>query len=172
FFIYDGDNSDNVGNGPGPTGSAHIEKVFEHYYALKGIPFKGTDFSGRSDYGPFIAIGVDIPSGGLFTGAEGVKTAAEQAIWGGTAGIAYDPCYHQACDTYANNNDYALDINVDAVAYATLNYAFSTTGVNGVAGTSVPGSASEKAPSGNSAGFPGTGEQEGLHDDDHAPAES
>ncbi len=71
FFIYDGDNSDGVGAPAGPPGSAQIEKKFEEFFNSRGIPFKGTDFSGRSDYGPFIAAGVDIPSGGLFTGAEG-----------------------------------------------------------------------------------------------------
>lgn len=129
FFIYDGNDSDAVGAGPGPAGSDMIEKTFETYFTLRGIPFKGTDFSGRSDYGPFIASG--IPSGGLFTGAEGIKTAAEAALWGGTAGQPYDPCYHQACDTYANVNLYALDVNADAVAYATLQYAMSTADING-----------------------------------------
>ena len=129
FFIYDGDDSDAVGAGPGPAGSAQIEKTFEAFFAGRGIPFKGTDFSGRSDYGPFIASGV--PSGGLFTGAEGIKTAEEAALWGGTAGVAYDPCYHQACDTYANNNDVALATNSDAVAYAVLSYGMSTQLING-----------------------------------------
>ena len=132
FFIYDGDDSDAVGAGPGPEGSAQIEKVLEDYYAMADRPFKGTDFSGRSDYGPFIAAG--IPSGGLFTGAEGIKTAAEAALWGGTAGVAYDPCYHQACDTFTNNNDEALDVNADGVAYATLQFAQNTSAVNGMKG--------------------------------------
>lgn len=132
FFIYDGDDSDGIGAGVGPGGSAEIEKVFERYFTERSIPFKGTDFSGRSDYGPFINAG--IPSGGLFTGAEGIKTAAEAAIWGGTAGQQYDPCYHLACDTYANNNDHALDVNSDAVAYATLQFAMSTEVVNGQRG--------------------------------------
>jgi aminopeptidase Y len=132
FFIYDGDNSDGVGAGAGPAGSAQIEKTFERFFESIGQPFKGTDFTGRSDYGPFIAAG--IPSGGLFTGAEGIKTAAEAAIWGGTAGIAYDPCYHQACDTFANVNLFALDVNSDAIAYAVLQYAMNTADVNGVRG--------------------------------------
>lgn len=132
FFIYDGDDSDLVGAGPGPSGSAQIEDTFEAYFAMKGITPQGTDFSGRSDYGPFIAAG--IPSGGLFTGAEGIKTAEQAALWGGTAGIAYDPCYHQACDTYANNNNVALDVNSDAVAYAVLKYAMNTSDVNAVRG--------------------------------------
>lgn len=132
FFIYDGDDSDAEGAGAGPAGSAAIEKLFESYFDSVGEPFRGTDFSGRSDYGPFIAVG--IPSGGLFTGAEGIKTAEEAAIWGGTAGQQYDQCYHLACDTLANVNLAALDTNSDAIAYATLTYAMSTVGVNGVKG--------------------------------------
>jgi aminopeptidase Y len=141
FFVYDGDDSDQVGAGAGPAGSAQIEAAFNSFFDGRGLPYKGTDFSGRSDYGPFIANG--IPSGGLFTGAEGIKTAEEALLWGGTAGIAYDPCYHQACDTYANNNDLALDVNADAVAFATLQFGQNTSAINGVKGkgnfkTSVP----------------------------------
>lgn len=132
FFVYDGDDSDAEGAGPGPGGSAQIEQTFERYYRSVNQPFKGTDFSGRSDYGPFIEAG--IPSGGLFTGAEGIKTAEEAATWGGTAGIEYDPCYHQACDTLDNINLVALDINADAVGYAVLQYAMNTSDVNGERG--------------------------------------
>jgi Zn-dependent M28 family amino/carboxypeptidase len=132
FFIYDGDDSDGVGAGPGPEGSAQIEELFESYYEGLGEPFKGTDFSGRSDYGPFIAVG--IPAGGLFTGAEGVKTEEEAALWGGTAGDQYDPCYHLACDTFDNINLHAFDVNSDAVAYSVLQYAMNTESVNGVRG--------------------------------------
>jgi Zn-dependent M28 family amino/carboxypeptidase len=132
FFVYDGDDSDGVGAGPGPEGSAQIEALFESFYESIGEPFKGTDFSGRSDYGPFIAVG--IPAGGLFTGAEGVKTEEEAAIWGGTAGDQYDPCYHLACDTYDNINLEAYDVNSDAVAFATLQYAMNTFSINGERG--------------------------------------
>jgi aminopeptidase Y len=129
FFVYDGDNSDGVGAGPGPAGSAQIEQKFEDFYNSRSIPFKGTDFDGRSDYQAFIVNG--IPAGGLFTGAEGIKTAAEVALWGGTVGQQYDPCYHAACDTFANNSDEALATNSDAVAYVTLSYAMSTEEING-----------------------------------------
>ncbi len=132
FFIYDGDDSDGVGAGPGPEGSAQIEAVFEAFYTERDIPFKGTDFTGRSDYGPFIDVG--IPAGGLFTGAEGVKTDEEAAIWGGTAGDQYDPCYHLACDTFDNINLQAFDVNSDAVAYSVLQYAMNTEEVNGERG--------------------------------------
>jgi Zn-dependent M28 family amino/carboxypeptidase len=147
FFVYDGDNSDGVGAGAGPAGSTAIEKTFETFYNKRGVSFKGTDFDGRSDYGPFIAAG--IPSGGLFTGAEGTKTVAEAEVWGGISGTAYDPCYHKACDTYGNTNLFALDVNADAVAYATLQFAMSTNAVNGIKGTQPANKRSEKAQSMN-----------------------
>jgi aminopeptidase Y len=157
FFVYDGDDSDGVGAGPGPAGSAEIEQTFEAYYTMKGLPFKGTDFSGRSDYGPFIAAG--IPSGGLFTGAEGIKTAAEVALWGGTAGQQYDPCYHLACDTYANINLFAYDVNVDAVAFSTLQYAMSTEDVNAVKGKG------NFPPLSGTPSTPSSAADSGLHED-------
>ncbi|MCF6468848.1 M28 family peptidase [Nonomuraea sp. MG754425] len=116
YFVYDGDNSDGTGAGPGPAGSAQIERTIQDYFTSIGVATRGTDFDGRSDYGPFIAVG--IPAGGTFTGAEGVKTAAQATLWGGTSGQAFDVCYHRACDTTANINDTALDRNADAIAYA------------------------------------------------------
>jgi Zn-dependent M28 family amino/carboxypeptidase len=115
-FIYDGDGS--AGGPVGPAGSATIEQVFQAYFASQSLPADPTPFSGRSDYGPFIAAG--IPAGGLFTGAEGIKTTDQAAIYGGTAGQQYDACYHLACDTFANNSDTALDQMSDAVAHAVL----------------------------------------------------
>ena len=129
-FVYDGDGSDTPL--AGPKGSANIERVFLDYFAAQGLPTEPTAFSGRSDYGPFIAVG--IPAGGLFTGEEGIKTADEAAIYGGTAGDQYDPCYHLACDTFDNVNLETLDINADAVAAATLQYAMNTEDVNGEIG--------------------------------------
>ncbi|MBP1077875.1 Zn-dependent M28 family amino/carboxypeptidase [Microbacterium terrae] len=149
--VYDGDNSSGTADeGFIPEGSAQIEDVFEAFYERRGEPFQDTEFSGRSDYGPFIAIG--IPAGGLFTGAEGVKTADEAALYGGVAGAAYDPCYHAACDNltgegqdaalydqldavYAlkgNVNVGALDVNADALATAVGALATDTSAVNGV----------------------------------------
>ncbi|MFD1538423.1 M28 family metallopeptidase [Nonomuraea guangzhouensis] len=123
FKIYDGDDSDATGAPAGPPGSDEIEKLFEKYFDRLGQSHSGTDFDGRSDYGPFIAAG--IPSGGLFTGGEGIKTAEEAALFGGTAGQPYDACYHKACDTVANINNQALAVNTGAIATATVVYAYS-----------------------------------------------
>jgi Zn-dependent M28 family amino/carboxypeptidase len=155
FGIYDGDDSGNTApDGFIPEGSAQIEDVFEAFYDSRNLPHQDSEFSGRSDYGPFIAVG--IPAGGLFTGAEVPKTAAEAALYGGVAGAAYDPCYHQFCDNLTgagqpvalynslredyeligNINTFALDVNSDAVAAAILTFAFDTSTVNAV---SAPG---------------------------------
>ncbi|MFD0203726.1 MULTISPECIES: M28 family metallopeptidase [Saccharothrix] len=131
YFVYDGDDSDGVGAGAGPYGSGQIEQAFVEYLTVeKGVQTEGTDFTGRSDYGEFIAQG--IPAGGLFTGAEGIKTEAQAAKWGGTAGVAYDPNYHGPGDTLGNVDRLALDRNSDALAWVTASYAISTESVNGV----------------------------------------
>ncbi|MER7761273.1 M20/M25/M40 family metallo-hydrolase [Streptomyces sp. NPDC097619] len=122
YFVYDGDDSDGVGAGPGPAGSAQIEKGINDFLDSKKIPHEGTDFSGRSDYGPFIEVG--IPSGGTFTGAEGIKTEAQAAKFGGTAGLAYDPNYHAPGDDIDNIDLKAFDINIDVIADAVGHYAW------------------------------------------------
>ncbi|MEI8407235.1 MULTISPECIES: M28 family metallopeptidase [unclassified Kribbella] len=127
YKLYDGDNSDGVGFPAGPPGSAQIESQLASFFTSRNLATVGTDFDGRSDYGPFIAVG--IPAGGIFTGAEGIKTPEEAALFGGTAGVAYDACYHQACDTIANPNLTALDINSDAIADSTARYAFNLTSI-------------------------------------------
>ncbi|MGW7103863.1 M28 family metallopeptidase [Streptomyces sp. NPDC054838] len=103
YFVYDDD----------PT----IEQTFKTYFAGQNIPTEiETEGDGRSDHAPFKNAG--IPVGGLFSGADYTKTAAQAQKWGGTSGQAFDRCYHASCDTSANINDTALDRNSDAIAYA------------------------------------------------------
>ena len=131
-FVYDGDGS--TTGTSGPTGSGTIEGVFNDYFASQSLPTEPTAFDGRSDYGPFIAVG--IPAGGLFSGAEGLKTVEEAELYGGTAGTQYDPCYHEACDDRSNVDDSPgglLDQLADAAAHATLTFAQTTSAVNGTA---------------------------------------
>jgi Zn-dependent M28 family amino/carboxypeptidase len=128
LFVYDGDDSDGVGSGPGPQGSAQLEQHLVSFLASRGFATRGTDFDGRSDYGPFIEAG--IPSGGTFTGAEGIKTKEEAKLWGGRAGVAYDPCYHQACDDLDNLDMTAYEANIDAIADAVGHYAWDTGGLD------------------------------------------
>jgi Zn-dependent M28 family amino/carboxypeptidase len=64
-------------------------------------------FDNRSDYAQWRTRGV--PATGLYTGAEGIKTAAQAAAYGGQATIQADPCYHEWCDTVFNLSQFGLD---------------------------------------------------------------
>ncbi len=131
MFIYDGDGSE-FGL-VGPPGSDDIEATFEQFFADRSIPSGATAFSGRSDYQAFI--NNEIPAGGLFTGADGIKTEDEVALWGGIAGEQYDQCYHLVCDTIDNVNETALDTNLDAMAFTLFHYATDFDEFPTVAGT-------------------------------------
>jgi Zn-dependent M28 family amino/carboxypeptidase len=102
-FVYDGDFSDTAPPATAPDvnpGAAKIEQYFVDYFTGRKHVTEPTAFDGRSDYKPFQDNG--IAAGGLFSGAEVAKSAEQAANWGGTAGVAFDPCYHQACDDIDN----------------------------------------------------------------------
>ncbi|CAE6462127.1 unnamed protein product [Rhizoctonia solani] len=80
-------------------------------HQLLYISSVSTSFGGCSNYGPFIAEGANIPSGGLF---------------GGTTGVAYDVNYHAKGDTYNNLNFDAFLINAKASAHAMATFIEST----------------------------------------------
>ena len=154
-FVYDGNLDSGLPLPPGgaPAASGAIEKIFLDYFAAQGLPTAPTAFDGRSDYRAFIQNG--IPAGGLFTGAEVVKTAAQAAVYGGAAGEQFDPCYHAFCDTLATlngappavalanpanaaalmgNGFVGLDQMSDAAAHATITLAQSSEMLNGERG--------------------------------------
>ncbi|KAF4120920.1 Zn-dependent amino- or carboxypeptidase, M28 family [Geosmithia morbida] len=125
YGIYDGDGD--AFNLTGPAGSAAIEKDFEDFFTANGAPFVPSEFSGRSDYAGFIENG--IPSGGLFTGAEDVKTSKEAELFGGEAGVAYDVNYHAVGDTIDNLNLEAFLLNTKSIANSVAKYATSFDGL-------------------------------------------
>ena len=127
YFVYDGDDSDRQGSGPGPAGSEVVERVLLEGLSAAGVTGAGTDFDGRSDYGPFIEAGV--PAGGLFTGASEPMSPADAQRWGGDANQPFDPCYHQACDRIDTVDRAALDRNADATAAAVARFALTTEGL-------------------------------------------
>ncbi|MFD4179745.1 M28 family peptidase [Rhodococcus sp. NPDC058514] len=130
YLTLDGDDSDLAGAGPGPEGSDAIERTLRGYLAWRGIIADGTDFDGRSDYGPFIEMG--IPSGGVYSGADDRKSEEQAQKWGGTAGEDFDPGYHSREDTLANVDREALAQNAAAVAFGVGAYANSIEGPDGV----------------------------------------
>ncbi|CAF4244920.1 unnamed protein product, partial [Adineta steineri] len=124
FGIYDGDTANNDTPSHARPGSNKITALFRDWFDTQKLPWNNTDFSGRSDYGPFLAEG--IVAGGLFTGGDEVKDQQTRDYMdqmlgqgmGGIAGADYDPCYHKACDSIQNINEFAFEKMVQAAAYA------------------------------------------------------
>ncbi|KAM0421478.1 hypothetical protein ACHAPT_010651 [Fusarium lateritium] len=121
YGIYDGDGS--AFNLTGPAGSDVLEKDFEKFFKSSRKPYVPSEFSGRSDYAAFIENG--IPSGGLFTGAEQLKTEEEAKLFGGEAGVAYDVNYHLVGDDITNLNNEAYLLNTKSIANSVAKYAKS-----------------------------------------------
>ncbi|MGW4209196.1 M28 family peptidase [Lentzea sp. NPDC004789] len=94
------------------TQSAFMKAYWD---SLNLRPEENTEGRNRSDDASFTNAG--IPASGYAMGASATKTSAQAAKWGGTAGSAFDPCYHRACDTTANISDTHLDRAIDGIAY-------------------------------------------------------
>ncbi|KAL2854458.1 hypothetical protein BJY01DRAFT_205199 [Aspergillus pseudoustus] len=116
----------NATNAVNPVGSEELRDLYTEWYTAHGLNFTYIPFDGRSDYDAFIRNG--IPGGGIATGAEGVKTEEERAMFGGVTGDWYDPCYHQLCDDLGNVNATAWEINSKLVAHTVATYAVSFDG--------------------------------------------
>ena len=92
----------NATNAVNPIGSEDLRDLYIDFYESNGLNYTFIPFDGRSDYDGFIKNG--IPGGGIATGAEVIKTKEEAEMFGGQAGVAFDPCYHQLCDDVGNVN--------------------------------------------------------------------
>jgi aminopeptidase Y len=113
--VYQIYNSSDINN---PAGSGGLRQLYENWYKEQGLNYTYIVFDGRSDYVGFLESG--IPSGGIATGAEGIKTKEEASIFGGKAGAQYDPCYHQLCDDIHNLDLTAWEVNTKV----SKNFAF------------------------------------------------
>lgn len=134
YFTYDGDQSGQPSPGiPAasvPPGSAGVERTLAGYLNLAGMRPADMPLSRASDYGPFLSAGV--PIGGITTGASQVKSPVQARLWGGQAGVPFDPGYRTPRDVIDNVNLDALAITGPAVGFSVGTYAASTDGPNGV----------------------------------------
>ncbi len=129
YFVYDGDLSDTMDDDANaydgtflpPHGTADIEATFNFFFNENNLKIAPSALSKRSDYAGFADKGIAF--GGLFTGAEVAKSEEEATIWGGTAGEAYDKCYHKVCDDIVNIESETLTYNAKALAYVGTTYA-------------------------------------------------
>ena len=101
---------------PAPEGSEVITRLFNDYFERRSLPTAPIDVAGRSDHASFQD--ADVPTGGLFSGAEAIKSKIHARIYGGRAGVPLDPCYPRFCDTIQNIDRRALNQFSDAVAHA------------------------------------------------------
>jgi Zn-dependent M28 family amino/carboxypeptidase len=92
-------NLDMVGS-PNPVryvyGAGIVREALERALKARKLKYESISIGGSSDHAPFEGAG--IPVGGLYSGSEETKTASQARAYGGRAGRALDPCYHQRCD--------------------------------------------------------------------------
>ncbi|MEV6617505.1 M20/M25/M40 family metallo-hydrolase [Streptomyces sp. NPDC051051] len=103
--------------------STAAQPMKAYWDSLNLQPEENTEGAGRSDDYPFEQY--SIPTSGYAMGASARKTSAQAAKWGGTAGSAYDPCYHQSCDTLSNVNATGLNRAADGIAHTLWTVAVS-----------------------------------------------
>jgi Zn-dependent M28 family amino/carboxypeptidase len=134
YFTYDGDQSaqpnPDIPAATVPPGSAGIERTLAGYLNLAGARPADMPLSRTADYSAFLAAG--IPIGGSTAGASQRKTEVQVRLWGGQAGVPFDPNYLTARDTLDNIDRNALSVMGPAVAFVVGTYAQSVEGVNGV----------------------------------------
>ncbi|MEH1100742.1 M28 family peptidase [Micromonospora sp. CPCC 205561] len=95
-----------------------------YWDSLNIQPEENVEGQGRSDDYSFQQAG--IPTSGYASGASARKTSSQAAKWGGTAGSAYDPCYHRSCDTTSNVSATVLNRSADGIAHTVWQTAVGT----------------------------------------------
>ena len=91
-------------------------RLFEDFYADRGLAFEPTQIDFRSDYAAVLR--QRHPVRWPFTGAEGIKTAEQAALYGGTAGQPTTPATTRPATRSTTTATEVLDLNADAIAYA------------------------------------------------------
>ncbi|OBI80028.1 M28 family peptidase [Mycobacterium sp. 1245805.9] len=134
YFTDDGDQSGpptpGIAFGDVPEGSAGIERSLGGYLNLAGKRPADMPLATMADYHPFMVAGV--PVGGLIAGASQLKTTVQARLWGGQAGVPFDPNFQSPRDTVDAVNRDALAVMGSGAAFAVGTYAESIGGVNGV----------------------------------------
>jgi hypothetical protein len=88
-YVYDGAATTR------PVQSGAVQQLFVRALEDKRLLWQSLQV-GSSDNVPFDGFGV--ATGGLFSGANEIKTPSQADLFGGTANVAEDACFHLACD--------------------------------------------------------------------------
>lgn len=97
-----------------PAESGVVSHLFAQVLEADGLHWQSISV-GSSDNVPFDQFGV--PTSGLFSGANEIKSAAGAALFGGIADTPEDACFHLACDTVDNLDPKLLGELADAAAW-------------------------------------------------------
>lgn len=89
-----------------------VEDLFIEALDEAGLESELLDLHGASDHAAFADVGV--PTGGLYSGSQEIKTDEQAERFGGTAGDPLDECYHQPCDTLEHLSRAAIRIHAAA----------------------------------------------------------
>ena len=134
YFTYDGDQSGqpnpDIPAQTVPAGSAGLERTLAGHLNLGGVRPADMPLSRTADYAAFLAAGV--PIGGVTAGWSQRKTEVQARLWGGQAGVAFDPDWRTPRDNVDNIDSKALTVLGQSLAFAIGSYAQSVDGVNGV----------------------------------------
>lgn len=119
-FVFDGDQAGSrLGLPPDPAidgASGTIEALLNDYFGTSLLAVSSSAW--QTNATPFRQVG--IPIGGVMSGLSDTKTAAQASMFGGTAGVAFDPCFSQLCDGLSNVSTTAIDQLSDAAAHLVL----------------------------------------------------
>jgi len=105
-----------------------ITRQFEAAFMGQSEPYELMTYGSGSDYAAFLEVGV--AAGGLHSGTSGIKNADSRTKYGGIANAAYDPCYHDYCDSYDNISEEGITVLAKAAYKVTgffANNLFSPT---------------------------------------------
>ena len=81
---------------PQPRDSLIVGGLLSRALSDAGLVWQTASLGGSSDHASFDR--ALIPTSGLFSGANELKTEEQATLFGGTAGAPNDPCLHLACD--------------------------------------------------------------------------
>ncbi|QKW10265.1 M20/M25/M40 family metallo-hydrolase [Streptomyces sp. NA04227] len=123
YYNFDMIASPNGGYFINHINSTAAQPMKAYWDSLNLQPEENTEGAGRSDDYSFEQY--SIPTSGYAMGASARKTSAQASKWGGTAGAAYDGCYHSRCDDINNVNVTGLDRSADGIAHTLWSLAAS-----------------------------------------------
>jgi Peptidase family M28 len=98
-----------------PPGGAVIADLLQQALESESLAWEKEFIGAVSDHYPLEQAGV--PTGGLYSGANEVKSPTQESRYGGTAGLPNDACYHLACDTIDNVDQAWLEQMARAAAW-------------------------------------------------------